>query len=89
MQVVCVCKLRRNAPERRMVIKTSPYAGDEDTVLVMDLHVPGLNAKDLGKGLDSSDGLWTGRMIEDIEDEIVAIAALVSDRSHHILATRK
>jgi len=72
-----------------MVIKTSPYAGDEDTVLVMDLHVPCLNAKYLGKGFDSRDGSWARRMIEDVENEIVAVAALVSHRSHHVLATRK
>jgi len=85
------CKLRRrkNAPERRMVIKTSPYAGDEDTILAMDLHVLGLNAKDLGKGFDSCDGSWTRRVIKDVENEIVAVAALVSNRSHHVLATRK
>lgn len=72
-----------------MIIKTSPYAGDEDTVVVMDLHVPGLNTKDLGKGFDSSDGSWTGRMIEDVENEIIAVAAFASNRSHHVLATRK
>ena len=78
-----------NALERSTVMKTSPHAGYKNTGFTKNLHVPSLDAKDFGKGLDPSDGSWTGRVIEDIEDKIVAVVALILDRSHHALATRK
>lgn len=58
-------------------------------MLAVDLHVLGLDMESLGKGLDTGDGSWARRVVENVENKVVAVAALVLDGGDQVLATRK